>query len=224
MSRGFRPASLPTAATRDRRRLSLLATMRQEVLGMRGDPDVRQERLQVHLLRREAGGGLVEKIGRIRRSRSRSEEACRTGLTTVLADRVARFGRIDRSLAGPPPRTSRIDTGGGRNSPSTWSSGSPSDSMTTPKGPARLGDQTEAARAPSPTASSAGRSWRGRRGPRGLAARPAHVTIAACCGCVPGPADPRSRPRAGRRGPRSHSADSPGRPRSTSLSQSSAAP
>jgi hypothetical protein len=97
--RGFRPASLPTAATRDRRRLSLLATMRQEVLGMRGDPDVRQERLQVHLLRREAGGGLVRKP-EIRRSRSR-REACRTGLTTVLADRVARFGRIDRSHLGP---------------------------------------------------------------------------------------------------------------------------
>jgi hypothetical protein len=98
VSRGFRPASLPTAATRDRRRLSLLATMRQEVLGMRGDPDVRQERLQVHLLRREAGGGLVRK-SEIRRSRSR-REACRTGLTTVLADRVARFGLIDRSHLG----------------------------------------------------------------------------------------------------------------------------
>ena len=98
--RGFRPASLPTAATRDRRRLSLLATMRQEVLGMRGDPDIRQERLQVHLLRREAGGGLVRK-SEIRRSRSR-REACRTGLTTVLADRVARFGRIDRSVGRSP--------------------------------------------------------------------------------------------------------------------------
>ena len=111
---------------------------------------------------------------------------------------VAHVGRIDRSIAGPPPRTSRIDTGGGRNRPSTWSGGFASDSITTPKGPARLGDQTEAARATSPTASSAGRSWRGHRGSRGLAARPAgHVTIAVFFGCVPGPADPRSRPRAG---------------------------
>ena len=111
--RGFRPASLPTAATRDRRRLSLLATMRQEVLGMRGDPDVRQERPQVHLLRREAGGGLVRKPD-IRRSRSR-REACRTGLTTVLADRVARFGRIDRSVGGRPHRGPRGSTkAGGR--------------------------------------------------------------------------------------------------------------
>ena len=91
--RGFRPASLPTATTRDRRRLSLIATMRQEVLGVSGDPDVGQQRLQVHLLRREAGGGLVRK-SEIRRSRSR-REACRTGLTTVLADRVARC-RSDR--------------------------------------------------------------------------------------------------------------------------------
>ena len=53
---------------------------------MRGDPDVRQERLSVHLLRREAGGDLVRKPD-IRRSRS-GREACRTGLTTVLADLV----------------------------------------------------------------------------------------------------------------------------------------
>ena len=32
--RGFRPASLPTATTRDRGRLSLIATIRQEVLGV----------------------------------------------------------------------------------------------------------------------------------------------------------------------------------------------
>ena len=50
--RGFRPASLPTATTRDRRRLSLLATIGQEVLGVSGDPDVGQQRLQVHRLRR----------------------------------------------------------------------------------------------------------------------------------------------------------------------------
>jgi hypothetical protein len=32
--RGFRPASLPTATTRDRGRLALIATIRQEVLGV----------------------------------------------------------------------------------------------------------------------------------------------------------------------------------------------
>jgi hypothetical protein len=35
--RRFRPALLPTVATRDLRRLSLLATVRQEVLGVSGD-------------------------------------------------------------------------------------------------------------------------------------------------------------------------------------------
>src|SRR5262249_31718063 len=49
---GFRPASLPTATTRDRGRLSLIATIRQEVLGVCGDPDVGQQRIPVHLLRR----------------------------------------------------------------------------------------------------------------------------------------------------------------------------
>ena len=51
--RGFRPASLPMAATRDRGRLSLIATIGQEVLGVSGDPDVGQRRLQVHLVRRQ---------------------------------------------------------------------------------------------------------------------------------------------------------------------------
>jgi hypothetical protein len=51
--RGFRPASRPTATTRDRGRLSLLATVRQEVLGVSGDPDVGQQRLPVPLLLRE---------------------------------------------------------------------------------------------------------------------------------------------------------------------------
>jgi hypothetical protein len=41
VSRGFRQASLPTAAMRDRDRLSLFATIRQEVLGVTGDPNVR---------------------------------------------------------------------------------------------------------------------------------------------------------------------------------------
>lgn len=41
--RGFGPASLPTATTRDRGRLSLIATIRQEVLGVSGDPDVGQQ-------------------------------------------------------------------------------------------------------------------------------------------------------------------------------------
>ena len=50
--RGFRPASLPTATTRDRGRRGLIATIRQEVLGVSGDPDVGQQRLQVHLFRR----------------------------------------------------------------------------------------------------------------------------------------------------------------------------
>src|SRR5262249_56509239 len=49
--RGFRPASLPTATTRDRSRLSLIATIRQEVLGVSGDPDVGPQRLPVHRLR-----------------------------------------------------------------------------------------------------------------------------------------------------------------------------
>jgi hypothetical protein len=47
--RGVSPASLPTATTRDRSRLSLIAAIRQEVLGVSGDPDVGQQRLQVHL-------------------------------------------------------------------------------------------------------------------------------------------------------------------------------
>jgi hypothetical protein len=38
--RGFRPASLPTATTRDRGRLSLIASIGQEVLGVSGDPSV----------------------------------------------------------------------------------------------------------------------------------------------------------------------------------------
>jgi hypothetical protein len=50
--RGFRPASLPTATTRDRGRLGLIATIPQEVLEASGDPDVGQQRLPVHLLRR----------------------------------------------------------------------------------------------------------------------------------------------------------------------------
>jgi hypothetical protein len=41
--RGFRPASLPTATTRDRGRLRLIATIRQDVLGVSGDLDVGQE-------------------------------------------------------------------------------------------------------------------------------------------------------------------------------------
>ncbi len=41
--RGFRPASLPTATTRDRGRLRLIAAIRQEVLGVSGDPNVGQE-------------------------------------------------------------------------------------------------------------------------------------------------------------------------------------
>jgi hypothetical protein len=49
--RGFGPSSLPTATTLDRGRLSLIATIRQEVLGVSGDPDVGQQRLQVHLVR-----------------------------------------------------------------------------------------------------------------------------------------------------------------------------
>jgi hypothetical protein len=47
--RGSRPASLPTATTRHRGRLSLIATIRQEVLGVSGDPDVGQERPQIHV-------------------------------------------------------------------------------------------------------------------------------------------------------------------------------
>jgi hypothetical protein len=49
--RGFGPASLPTATTRERGRLSLIASIGQEVLGVSGDPSVGQERLQVHLVR-----------------------------------------------------------------------------------------------------------------------------------------------------------------------------
>jgi hypothetical protein len=48
--RGFRPASLPTATTRTRGRLSLIAAIREEVLGVSGDPDVGQERLPVHVV------------------------------------------------------------------------------------------------------------------------------------------------------------------------------
>ena len=51
MFRGIRPASLPTATTRHRGRLSLIATIGQEVLGVSGDPDVGQQRLQVHFVR-----------------------------------------------------------------------------------------------------------------------------------------------------------------------------
>jgi hypothetical protein len=50
--RGSRPASLPMATTRDRRRLRLIATIHQGVLGVSGDPDVGPQRLAVHLLRR----------------------------------------------------------------------------------------------------------------------------------------------------------------------------
>jgi hypothetical protein len=42
--RGFRPAALPTATTRDRSRLGLIAAILQEVLGVSGDPDVGQQR------------------------------------------------------------------------------------------------------------------------------------------------------------------------------------
>ena len=49
--RGFGPASLPTATTRDRGRLSLIASIGLEALGVNGDPDVGQQRLQVHLVR-----------------------------------------------------------------------------------------------------------------------------------------------------------------------------
>jgi hypothetical protein len=37
---GFRPASLPTATPRDRGRLSLIARISEEVLGVSGDPDL----------------------------------------------------------------------------------------------------------------------------------------------------------------------------------------
>jgi hypothetical protein len=46
---GSRPPALPTATTRDRGCLSLFASIGQEVLGMSSDPDVGQQRLQVHL-------------------------------------------------------------------------------------------------------------------------------------------------------------------------------
>jgi hypothetical protein len=48
---GFRTSSLAAATTRDRGRLSLIAAGRQEVLGVSGDPDVAQQRVQVHLVR-----------------------------------------------------------------------------------------------------------------------------------------------------------------------------
>jgi hypothetical protein len=49
--RGFRAASLPTATTRHCGRLSLIAAIGQEVLGVSSDPEVGQQRLQVHLVR-----------------------------------------------------------------------------------------------------------------------------------------------------------------------------
>jgi hypothetical protein len=43
MFRGLRPAALPTATTRDRGRLRLIAAILQKVLGMGSDPNVGQE-------------------------------------------------------------------------------------------------------------------------------------------------------------------------------------
>jgi hypothetical protein len=49
--RGLRPAEGPTTTARARGGLGLIATIRQQVLRVRRDPDIGQERLQVHLLR-----------------------------------------------------------------------------------------------------------------------------------------------------------------------------
>jgi hypothetical protein len=49
---GLPPGGAPDGDERDRGRLSLIATIRQEVLGVSGDPDLGQQRLPVHLLQR----------------------------------------------------------------------------------------------------------------------------------------------------------------------------
>jgi hypothetical protein len=49
MFRGVRAAALPTATTRDRGRLGLIAAIRQKVLRVSGDPDVGQQRLDIRL-------------------------------------------------------------------------------------------------------------------------------------------------------------------------------
>jgi hypothetical protein len=51
--RGFRPASLPTATSRIRSRLGLIATVLEDVLRVRRDPHIGQERLQFHVTRRD---------------------------------------------------------------------------------------------------------------------------------------------------------------------------
>jgi hypothetical protein len=49
----FRPASLPTATSRIRSRLGLIATVLEDVLQVRRDPHVGQERLQFYVTRRQ---------------------------------------------------------------------------------------------------------------------------------------------------------------------------
>jgi hypothetical protein len=51
----LRPASLPTATTCDCGCLSLIAAIRQEVLGVNGDPNIGQQRLQVELASLRSG-------------------------------------------------------------------------------------------------------------------------------------------------------------------------
>jgi hypothetical protein len=83
--RGFRPAPLPTATTRDRGRLSLIAAIRQEVLGVSGDPDVRQQFV-------EPPGGL---------GRQATEDVV---VTVAEAARVPRYSK-PRNPGGPSGET-----------------------------------------------------------------------------------------------------------------------
>jgi hypothetical protein len=90
--RDFRPAALPTATTRDRGHLTLIATIRQEVIGVSGDPEVGQQRLQVYLVRRQ---------GHQQRTLTGSSTRCRRPFAS--ARRCDRPKQLSASQTGSSP-------------------------------------------------------------------------------------------------------------------------
>jgi hypothetical protein len=85
--RDFRSAALPTATTRDRGRLGLIATICQEVLGVSGDPDVGQQRFQVHLVRgqgHQQRTNIRERLYPMSLGPGQDAETDRRGLTALV--------------------------------------------------------------------------------------------------------------------------------------------
>src|SRR5262249_10542375 len=82
------PASLATATTRARGCLRLFATIRQEVLGMSGDPDIGQQRLQIHIVRRQGRqqrSHIRKRLGPVPLGPGQDAEADRRCLAPLIA-------------------------------------------------------------------------------------------------------------------------------------------